>query len=279
MDSDLLKTFLELSRTRHFGKTAENLFISQSAVSARIRSLEELLGAPLFSRNRNDLQLTPAGKKLLHPAQEILDVWNRARQNIALQDDGKKPVCVGGVSSLWDIILIKWLAVAKDHLDDIAFTIEVHEADSLPLKLLDRSLDLAFMFDPPQNIDLEVNEIARIPLCLVCSQPGFSPAAAMNFNYILVDWGASFTLAHARQFPDAAQGLRMNAGHVAMKYLLEKGGSAYLAKPMVEDSIREGCLHLVKEAPVLDRTAYAVFSAKTDKRETLIKCLRFIPFV
>jgi DNA-binding transcriptional LysR family regulator len=65
MDIDLLKTFLEVYRTRHFGRTAENLYLTQSAVSARIRLLEETLGVPLFTRTRNDIQLTPAGTRLL----------------------------------------------------------------------------------------------------------------------------------------------------------------------------------------------------------------------
>ena len=45
MDIDLLRTFVEVSSTRHFGKAAQNLFVTQSAVSARIRLLERTLGA------------------------------------------------------------------------------------------------------------------------------------------------------------------------------------------------------------------------------------------
>ncbi|MDQ4425686.1 LysR family transcriptional regulator, partial [Thalassolituus sp.] len=52
MDTDLLKTFMEVSRTRHFGRAAENLYLTQSAVSFRIRQLEGLLGVELFSRQR-----------------------------------------------------------------------------------------------------------------------------------------------------------------------------------------------------------------------------------
>ena len=71
MDIELLKTFLELSRTRHFGRAAENLFISQSAVSARIRQLEDSIGAPLFTRDRNNIQLTSAGERFLDLFDEL----------------------------------------------------------------------------------------------------------------------------------------------------------------------------------------------------------------
>jgi DNA-binding transcriptional LysR family regulator len=73
MDIDLLKTFLEVNRTRHFGRAAENLFLTQSAVSARVRQLEDTIGVPLFTRTRNDIQLTPAGTRLLKYAESILN--------------------------------------------------------------------------------------------------------------------------------------------------------------------------------------------------------------
>ena len=65
MDTELLKTFLEVSRTRHFGRAAEALYLTQSAVSFRIRQLENQLGVNLFTRHRNNIRLTTAGEKLL----------------------------------------------------------------------------------------------------------------------------------------------------------------------------------------------------------------------
>lgn len=62
MDTELLKTFLEVSRTRHFGRAAEALYLTQSAVSFRIRQLENQLGVNLFTRHRNNIRLTTAGK-------------------------------------------------------------------------------------------------------------------------------------------------------------------------------------------------------------------------
>ena len=72
MDTELLKTFLEVQKTRHFGKAAENLYLTQSAVSFRIRQLEQSLGVPLFNRFRNNIQLTVAGEMLLLHAQAVL---------------------------------------------------------------------------------------------------------------------------------------------------------------------------------------------------------------
>ncbi|MEI4270070.1 MAG: LysR family transcriptional regulator, partial [Candidatus Dasytiphilus stammeri] len=61
VNTELLKTFLEVSRTLHFGKAAELLYLTQSAVSFRIRQLENQLGVILFTRHRNKIRLTAAG--------------------------------------------------------------------------------------------------------------------------------------------------------------------------------------------------------------------------
>ena len=86
MDISLLKSFIEVYRSKHFGRAANNLFISQSAVSARIKQLEDELGTRLFTRDRNNIELTTAGKKFLIYAENILNTWNRAKQEISIPD-------------------------------------------------------------------------------------------------------------------------------------------------------------------------------------------------
>jgi DNA-binding transcriptional LysR family regulator len=85
LDTELLKTFLEVQKTRHFGKAAENLYLTQSAVSFRIRQLEQSLGVPLFIRYRNNIQLTSAGELLLPHAEAVLSAIGAARQQIQNQ--------------------------------------------------------------------------------------------------------------------------------------------------------------------------------------------------
>lgn len=80
MDTELLKTFPEVSRTRHFGRAAEALYLTQSAVSFRIRQLENQLGVNLFTRHRNNIRLTTAGEKLLPYAETLMNTWQAARR-------------------------------------------------------------------------------------------------------------------------------------------------------------------------------------------------------
>ncbi|ASK61844.1 LysR family transcriptional regulator [Virgibacillus phasianinus] len=71
MEIKHLQYFMEVTRTGNFTHTAENLYITQPALSRIIKSLEDELGAPLFIRSRKKLKLTEAGQVLYKHAQEI----------------------------------------------------------------------------------------------------------------------------------------------------------------------------------------------------------------
>lgn len=79
MDTDLLRTFLTVQRTRHFAQAAEQLYLTPSAVSFRIRQLETELGVSLFHRRRSNIQLTAAGERLVAHAEALLAGWQQAK--------------------------------------------------------------------------------------------------------------------------------------------------------------------------------------------------------
>ena len=68
MDTELARTFLEIVSTGSFIRAAERLNVGQTTVSARIRTLEQQLGRPLFVRNKGGASLTPAGEQFLRYA-------------------------------------------------------------------------------------------------------------------------------------------------------------------------------------------------------------------
>jgi len=276
MDTDLLKTFLEVNRTRHFGKAADNLFVSQSAVSARIRQLEELVGAALFTRDRNNIQPTAAGQKLVAHAERILNSWNRARQDLAQGEDNRAIVAVAGEASLWDIVLQDWLHWMQRTQAQVGLYAEALSQDTQLRRLLDGSLDLAFLFESPHMAPLLSQEILRVPLILVSATPGLNAEQALARDYIMVDWGTSFAIAHARHFPEMGPPrLRVNLGRLALSRLLELGGSAYLAEAMVEGAVGAGRLHRVAGAPAIDRSAFAVYPARSEKRDIIDRAMSY----
>lgn len=76
-----LDTFIHLSETLNFRKTAEHLFFSQTTVTFQIQSLEEEMNIKLFERNKRSVKLTPAGLVFRDYARQILDLMNQATEN------------------------------------------------------------------------------------------------------------------------------------------------------------------------------------------------------
>ena len=72
-----LETFSTVARLNSFTKAAEELHLTQPAVSIQIRQISETIGLPLFEQNGREIALTSAGAELLATVRRLDDVWNR----------------------------------------------------------------------------------------------------------------------------------------------------------------------------------------------------------
>ena len=84
MDIQLIRTFLEVITAGSFNEAAGRVNVTQSAVSLRVKRLEESLGQPLFLRSKSGIDLTPAGEQFERFARSLLKVWEEAKYSIAL---------------------------------------------------------------------------------------------------------------------------------------------------------------------------------------------------
>jgi len=274
MDIELLRTFLAVVRTRHFGRAADELCVTQSAVSARIRQLEKTLGKPLFSRIRNNIQLTPEGRQLQKHAETIVHAWARARQETGLREEFTGALAIGAAWDLWETLLDGWLGRLRKAMPMTALQAEAGTMDLLLRRLMDGVIDLAILFEPPQVPGLELRELGVINLVLAATRRGIRVEQAFDAGYIMVDWGAAFALNHARLFPDMpAPVLRMNHGAMARRYLEQDEGSAYLPEVMLESMSGGKPLYRVSGAPVIERPVFAVYRSGHDREDVLRQLL------
>src|SRR3954470_9538904 len=82
MDLRQLEYFAAGARHRHFTRAADELYVTQSALSQQVRRLEEELGLALLLRTSRGVELTPAGADLLERAEVILAEVERARTDM-----------------------------------------------------------------------------------------------------------------------------------------------------------------------------------------------------
>jgi len=270
MDIELLRTFLEVHRARHFGRAAENLFISQSAVSARIKQLEDTLEVTVLTRERNNIRLTEAGQRLLPHAEKLVSTWTRARQIIGMAEASESALTIGASASVWEAGLKCHVGSLCAAFDDSRLTLESHDTATLVRRLLDRSMDIALMFEPPRLSGLIVRLVDSVDLVLVSSEPAMDLASALNEGYVAVDWPGVQVAAlseHAETLP--VPRLRVSLAGVAREYLLAVGGAAYLAEVTVAADLAGGRLHEVAGAPRVQRQYFAVFARESDRQSAI----------
>jgi len=277
MDLELLRTFLELNRTRHFGRSAEALHVTQAAVSSRLKSLENLLGVVLFERSRREMRLTPEGSRLVHHAERQIAAWRAARQDVALAENSEQ-LAIGGSLRLWDVLLQRWLHDLRRNHTMLAIIAESQSPDTLTRRLVDGTLDVAIMLEPAQLDIMHVKEVTRIELACVSSHHGISIAKALQSDYIYVDWGLSFGLDHRRTFPDAPESkTRVSHAKMALEYIKSQGGSAYLPRRMIKNDLEFSLLYEVLDAPAFKRIAYATYPVRSPRLELIEESLKLIP--
>jgi DNA-binding transcriptional LysR family regulator len=89
MEIKHLRSFIAVARYLHFGRAARELHLSQPALSAQIKALEEDIGAQLLARNRRSVSLTQAGASLLDDAARLLEQLQESRERARAISSGE----------------------------------------------------------------------------------------------------------------------------------------------------------------------------------------------
>lgn len=178
MDFQQLTVFLSVAAQRSFTRAAESLFISQPAVSVRIKGLEEELGVILFERSRpRELSLTEAGRKFLDYAQKLVNLKEEAQRQMASEEGAAVGLVRLGASSVPGIYLLPFkLAEFKKRQPGIALSLSIMDSSQVLAKLFSYDLDLGFVGSLAQDERLQYYPIADDELVLI-TPPGHLDAA------------------------------------------------------------------------------------------------------
>jgi len=262
MDIELARTFVEIVSTGSFIKAADRLHVAQTTVSARVRLLEQQLGRPLFVRNKAGATLTPAGEQFLRFAPAFVQLWQRARQQVAVPEGHRAVLTVGSEVSLWQPLLLEWVRKMRDSHPDIALRVHVDVPQDLINHVASGLVDIAIMYAPQHRPGLEIDLLMEEELVLVTTD--LKSYRADDPHYIHVEWGPDFSLHHAVSFPDITPSLVANLGPLALNYVLLEGGSGYFRMNAVQPYLQSGQLHLVPGAPHFSFPVYALHSVNVD---------------
>lgn len=267
MDTVIIKTFLEVVACDSFVGAAERMFVSQSAVSLRVKSLEEQLGQKVFIRSKKGIQLTAAGRQFERYAQSFLQVWEEAKQQVAVPENYKDILVIAGEYDLWNRLLLRWLPTMAEAMPAIAFRAEVAHHYRLTRQIIEGTTDIAVMYTPQVRPGLMVEKLFEDLLVLVSTDPN---TTQLDESYVYVDWGEEFFVFHSNTFPDKQHPrLSFTVAPIALTYLLNCGGSAYLPKRMVDPFLDKQRLFEVPKAPSFSFMVHV--SWRNSSKQLLIK--------
>jgi DNA-binding transcriptional LysR family regulator len=166
-----LKVFETVARHLSFSRAAEELHLTQPAISTQVKKLEEHAGLSLFEQLGKKVYLTPAGTELLHYSRTIIQQFQAAEDAMSQFkgiSGGKLNVAV---ISAGDYFFPRLLVEFARRHQGVTLNFTVHNREELLNQLADNMTDLAIMVRPPKDMDTINEPFAPHPYVIVAA-PG-----------------------------------------------------------------------------------------------------------
>jgi DNA-binding transcriptional LysR family regulator len=172
-----LRYFIAVAEELHFGRAAARLHMTQPPLSQAIAALEELLGAPLFLRNRRTVELAPAGTALLPEARRMLlqaDALPELARRAAAGEAGR--LALAFVTSCDYSVLPTFLRSYSERYPDVHLNLLEATSDVQVEELLRGRIDAGLLIPPLPDKALDELDYMKVldePLIL-CAPAGFA---------------------------------------------------------------------------------------------------------
>lgn len=162
-----LKIFESVARLLNFTRAAEELHLTQPAVSIQIKQLEEAIALPLFEQIGKRIYLTEAGQELFHYSRGITQ--QLADMELALDElkgleRGKLNISVVSTANYF---VPNLLARFCQRYPDITISLHVSNRENVLKQLADNVTDLAIMGQPPGGLDITSESFMENPLVII----------------------------------------------------------------------------------------------------------------
>ena len=260
-----LQTFVSIVETGSLVRASEQMNVTQSTVTARLRTLEQELGATLLHRRKSGVTLTASGTKLLGYAEIMIGLWRQARQEAA-PPQGTESVCNFGCDpDLWPDLGRRIFDDVNSGNPRMALSVWPGDQAELYRRLSAGLLDVALTYRLAAPGDQTVYRLPPDDLVLYATEPD----RPMRFDpgYIYVDLGAEFLTKHALAFSDAGTA-RVTFGSAiwALAYMLDRGGAAYLPRRLALPDFQAGRLFEIPNAPAFQRNVFLIVNPNAASR-------------
>ena len=170
MSDRRLQVFHAVARHKSFTRAAEQLCMTQPAVTFQVKQLEQQFNVRLFERNHGRVTLTQAGRLVLDYAERILRLSGEMESRISELTGAMAGVLALGASmTIAEYILPQILGEFKALHPEVQARMMVANSDTIGSRVADHTLDLGFIESPSRQPGVEIEPVCDDELVLVCA--------------------------------------------------------------------------------------------------------------
>lgn len=264
IDVEVARTFLAIVESGSFQAAASKVNVTQSTVSARVKTLESRLGQRIFVRSKSGAALTSHGYHFERYARAMVRAWEQGRQQVGIPETYTDMLLIGGQYNLWTRFLTQWMIALQDQMPLVAFRAEAGTPLALARLLSEGLIDIAVLHQPRLRTDIVVEHLMDDELILVTSDP----EGRYEDRYIYVDWGEEYREQHAQCLPTLMEPrTTISLGFFGPGFLIAAKGAGFVPRRLVEAHLHRGILFEATNAP---KITYPVFVAFQDDAENAV---------
>ncbi len=171
MSDRRLKVFHTVARLLSFTKAAEELHMTQPAVTFQVRQIEEYFNTRLFDRTHNKVSLTPAGERVSEFAERIFDLYSEMENTVRdLTGEISGALTIGASTTIAEYMLPALLGEFKNRYPDINLRLKVSNSEGIVSMVEHNVIDLGVVESPVSNKNLIV-EVCHDDQLVVIAAP------------------------------------------------------------------------------------------------------------
>ena len=166
-----LEVFQAVAKRLSFTKAAQELFITQPAVTKHIRELEEQYKAKLFERNGNKIALTRAGDILLKYSEQIFAIYRQAEFEInTISERNTGILRLGASTTISQYVISPLLASFHQKFPEIRVNLINGNTEAIENALINKEIDLGLIEGHSKKTQISYSEFVKDEIVLVCSK-------------------------------------------------------------------------------------------------------------
>jgi DNA-binding transcriptional LysR family regulator len=181
-----LKVFYTVARRLNFTKAAEELFITQPAVTKHIHEIETYYKTQLFHRNGTKIKLTPAGIALREHAEQLFNIYRNIEVDLAaINENVKGAIRIGASTTVAQYVLPKYLASFKQKFPDIKIELTTNNTEHIENALIANKIDFGIIEGQSKRPQLKYTTFLKDEIVL-CTRTGNSFIKKLSITLALL---------------------------------------------------------------------------------------------